>query len=170
MNSISPFLGYFSVTFKNLKQGIFSAAAWSVVWALSFIASNTAIILTRTDSNMNISEISAIGLTFAVIAGNSPKIISYLVGCDTDFRHLFIKHNDRDYEEPKPIRLIISLAALVLSVILLVSNIGHANELVDVTKFDVFALYSSGFYSVIGLLFIAQITFSWPEPNIGKIY
>lgn len=150
---------------RNLWQALLSSGAWALIWVFAFFGST--IIIDIFDGTTTDVTTSALTITAAVLSGHLAKLISYAIGCDTDFRHIFM--NGPQYKnEPDFFRLIVSFIFLLIASTLLYQQISDALEPKKVVDTE-FVLYSAGFWCVILCIFLAQMTFSWPDAKLADI-
>lgn len=145
---------------NNLRHASISAGAWSAVWLFAFFGST--VVVELSDGSSEAVSTTALSITAAVLSGHLAKLISYYIGCDTDFRHLSIKDHRSKEDKPDIFRLTTSLCFLSLAAVLLFSQITEALSAKNVVDSE-FILYSASFWCVILCIFFAQLVFSWPD-------
>jgi len=151
---------------SNLYHAFISAVAWSLIWFFAFFGST--VVIDVLDNEAAAVTTSALTITAAVLSGHLAKLVSYFIGCDTDFRHLFIRDKRGDKAQRNFFRFFASLGALLAAAFLLYQGIAEAVKTKNIvaTKFFV---YSLSFWCVILCIFLAQLVFSWPDPVPAKI-
>lgn len=146
---------------SNIYHALIGAGAWSLVWFLAFFGST--VLMEIFDNTQAAITASALSITAAVMSGHLAKLVSYFIGSDTDFRHLFVKDPRGEKEHRSFFRFFASLLFLILGVFLLYRNINAAVKSETIVGTEFF-IYSSSFFWVILSLFAAQLVFSWPDP------
>ncbi len=161
---IKSILDYIKIIFFKLVESVYSTLWWSVLWIIGFYISMVAIwlLLKRETSLQEVVSISTIVLTITVVAGHFPKLISYLLGCDTDFKGI---KGGVKIKMSFILKFFLGFVFLSLSV----ANLWYANTgiLSIGTPFSWFSekhlILSWKFVLSILFLFLAQMTFSWPD-------
>ena len=149
----------------NVYHAFLSASAWAIIWLVGFFGST--ILVEVNDPSPKKVTVTALALTAAVVSGHTAKLISYAVGCDTDFRHLFIHDKRRLNDIPQPFRFFSSVLFLMLGAYFLYKQLNIANT--QKAIFDSqFIVHSFNFGLVILCIFLAQMVFSWPDSEPGE--
>jgi len=163
MRPIFVLVGLIKVLIGNILHGIGSAGVWAFMWLLAFLVS-TVLLANLSPTPDAVVTVTALSLTFAVVSGHTSKLFSYLVGCDTDYRHVFARDERRMRQKPNLFRFFASLAFLGTAVVRILYHIKEANTASNVTDILDFTSYSWNFAEVILFIFLAQVVFSWPDP------
>ena len=158
--------GFYAAVFFNLWHAFLSACVWTLIWIVAFFGSN--IVIEASSSAKVVATATALSLTFAVFSGHIAKLISYAVGCDTDFRHIFIRDERRDAEQPKFVRLVFSILFLAIAIFFVWQDLTASNNTVPIVSTNFF-LYSMNFKLTILSIFFAQLVFSWPDAKEVKV-
>lgn len=157
-------LAYIKLFFLRFCESLYSTIWWSVLWLIGFSISMVGVwlLLERKTSLEEVASISVIVLTITVVAGHFPKLISYLLGCDTDFKGI---KDGVKIRMDFILKFFLSFILLFISVTnLWYSNIGTPDIGTPFTWFsETHLILSFKFIWSIVCLFLAQIIFSWPD-------
>ena len=153
---------FITTALNNFRYAFIGASLWSCLWFIAFYVSNM-VIEQFGGSAQDVTTITALALTSAVIAGHFAKLASYLGGCDTDFRHIGMSSKTHS-EQPRINRFFLSLICIITAGFFLWENLAEANKTVQIVNSEFFG-YSISFLKVILCLYCAQIIFSWPDPE-----